>query len=128
MKTKNIFKCVGFCLLGTGFVILVVVVTMHLWNCLIPQLFNGPVLTFWQTAGLLILSKIFLTGLHHCGRHKHKRHHEGQCECNGTDEKCTCGCSCGCGGHSWWKHFKNKKLSGECCKNDSCKDENQKTE
>jgi hypothetical protein len=34
---------------------------------LIPALFHGPVLTFWQTAGLFLLSKILLSGFapHH---------------------------------------------------------------
>ncbi|GHN03048.1 hypothetical protein WSM22_45370 [Cytophagales bacterium WSM2-2] len=33
-------------------------VTMSLWNWLVPELFHGPVLTFWQALGLLLLSKI----------------------------------------------------------------------
>jgi hypothetical protein len=36
---------------------------MILWNALIPTLFHGPVLSFWQTAGLFLLSKILLTGV-----------------------------------------------------------------
>ncbi len=32
-----------------------------LWNLLIPELFGGPMITYWQAVGLLILSKI-LTG------------------------------------------------------------------
>ena len=31
-----------------------------LWNALIPQLFNGPFLSFWQTFGLIVLFRIFL--------------------------------------------------------------------
>ena len=34
--------------------------TMLLWNWLMPYLFNLPEITFWQTAGLLLLSKILL--------------------------------------------------------------------
>jgi hypothetical protein len=63
MKTLRIFKYVGFGILGLGFVLLFVFITMNLWNALIPSLFHGPVLTFWQTAGLFILSKILLTGV-----------------------------------------------------------------
>ena len=33
-------------------------VTMSLWNWLVPDLFHGPILTFWQALGLLVLSKI----------------------------------------------------------------------
>ncbi|HUW93986.1 MAG TPA: hypothetical protein VMV74_12535 [Bacteroidales bacterium] len=63
MKTLRVLKYVGFGILGIGFMILVVFGVQALWNWLIPELFNGPVLSFWQTAGLLLLSKILLTGV-----------------------------------------------------------------
>jgi hypothetical protein len=63
MKTLRVLKYVGFGILGMGFIVLAVFVTMSLWNWLIPTLFHGPVLTFWQTAGLFLLSKILLTGV-----------------------------------------------------------------
>ena len=80
MKTLRILKFVGFGILGFGFVILAVYVTMSLWNWLIPSLFNGPVLNFWQTAGLFILSKILLTGVspgshNHSSRDWRKKYH-----------------------------------------------------
>ena len=52
-------------------------ITMHLWNALMPVLFHLPQITFWQTVGLLILSRLILGGLgghgrgqghHHCRR------------------------------------------------------------
>jgi hypothetical protein len=52
-----IIKCivfVVFMLAVIGFA------TQWLWNGLVPVLFAGPVITFWQAVGLLILSKIFL--------------------------------------------------------------------
>ena len=79
MKTLRILKYVGFGILGLGFITLAVFLTMSLWNALIPQLFHGPVLTFWQTAGLFILSKILLTGVapgaHNRGRRDWKKYH-----------------------------------------------------
>jgi hypothetical protein len=63
MKALKVLKYVGFGILGVGFVILTIFVVMSLWNSLIPVLFHGPVITFWQTAGLFILSKILLTGV-----------------------------------------------------------------
>ena len=33
-----------------------------LWNWLIPELFNGPTLTFWQAAGLELLSCLLIKG------------------------------------------------------------------
>lgn len=35
----------------------------ELWNCLIPELFHGPVITFWQGLGLCLLGKM-LFGWH----------------------------------------------------------------
>ena len=37
---------------------------MHLWNWLIPALFGGRAITFWQALGLLILCKILFGGFH----------------------------------------------------------------
>jgi hypothetical protein len=51
-------------------IVLVVFVTMLLWNWLVPELFNGPVINFWQTLGLLALSKIFFWSFA-------KGHHKG---------------------------------------------------
>jgi hypothetical protein len=71
MNAMKVLKFVGFGILGLGFVTLAVFATMWLWNWLVPVLFNGPLLSFWQTAGLFILSKILLSGVapgHH-GRH-----------------------------------------------------------
>jgi len=56
-------KYVGFGILGLGFVAFAIWLTMTLWNWLIPDLFNGPEIGYWQTAGLFILSKILLTGI-----------------------------------------------------------------
>ena len=33
---------------------------MWLWNMLVPQVFNGPVLSFWQTFGLMLLVRFIL--------------------------------------------------------------------
>ncbi|MBI5472490.1 MAG: hypothetical protein HY961_09115 [Ignavibacteriae bacterium] len=37
-------------------------IVMGLWNALIPELFGGPALTFWQAVGLLVLTHILLRG------------------------------------------------------------------
>jgi hypothetical protein len=61
-------KFIGFGILGAALVILAIWITMSLWNWLIPVLFHGPVITFWQTAGLFILAKILFAGIspHNC--------------------------------------------------------------
>lgn len=51
---------------------LVAGVTQYLWNWLVPDLFSGPVITFWQAAGLLILSKILLWPIGRGGRWGHR--------------------------------------------------------
>ena len=46
--------------------------TMWLWNVLMPLIFHLPVITFWQTIGLLVLSRLLLGGFGgHGGRHHH---------------------------------------------------------
>ena len=40
-------------------VILFGFITMALWNALLPEIFNLPVINFWQAAGLLILARLF---------------------------------------------------------------------
>jgi uncharacterized RDD family membrane protein YckC len=42
------------------FIFILAYPAMLLWNALIPELFNGPFLSFWQTFGLIILFRIFL--------------------------------------------------------------------
>ena len=77
MKKFRFLKFAGFGILGVGFVLLAIFLTMSLWNALIPVLFHGPALSFWQTAGLFILSKILLTGIgpgHHPARYRKDWH------------------------------------------------------
>ena len=80
-------KYVGFGILGLAFVILAIFITMYLWNWLIPMLFHGPVLTFWQTAGLFLLSKILLTGIAP-GRHHRSYRRSWHHRCNEKYESC----------------------------------------
>ncbi len=53
--------------------------TMYLWNWLVPTLFHGPIITFWQTIGLIVLSKILFGGFkgkggRWGGRHNMREH------------------------------------------------------
>jgi Ca2+/H+ antiporter, TMEM165/GDT1 family len=49
-------------------------VVMSLWNALVPELFGGPTLKFWQALGLLLLSRILVGGFKGHGAHGHWRH------------------------------------------------------
>jgi hypothetical protein len=80
-----ILKCVLLVLLA---IVVIGFITKLLWNWLVPALFNGPEITYWQALGLLILSKILFWGLG--GKHHHR------CE-PGTP-----------GDHSWKHRFSDK--------------------
>jgi hypothetical protein len=70
MDRRNKFlKIIGFVLLGLLALTAFGFVTMYLWNWLVPELFNGPELSFWQTLGLLVLSKILFSGFGKGGHH-----------------------------------------------------------
>jgi hypothetical protein len=60
-----ILKCV---LLGLLAIVVIGFITKLLWNWLVPSLFNGPEITYWQALGLLILSKILFWGFG--GKHR----------------------------------------------------------
>jgi len=45
-------------------------VTMELWNALLPQLFGWHHITFWQSVGLIILSRILFGGFHRHSGHR----------------------------------------------------------
>lgn len=72
-------KILLWILFGVLVVALVTYLTQQLWNWLIPELFGGPVITYWQMLGLIVLSKILLGGFKggHKGGHSWKaRAHE----------------------------------------------------
>lgn len=94
MKTLKVLKFTGFGLLGLGAISLFVFITMHLWNLLIPELFHGPLVTFWQTAGLIVLSKIIFSGFGHGSSRHGDRRHENNCEGHHHP-----------GRADWWKKF-----------------------
>jgi len=68
------FKIVKFIVLALIALTLLSVVVMLLWNALIPEIFGGPVLGFWQAAGLLLLSHILLRGWTPWRHHNGWRH------------------------------------------------------
>lgn len=51
-------------------------IVMLLWNALVPALFGGPTVTYWQAIGLFVLSKILFHGFggKHRGHRGHWRH------------------------------------------------------
>lgn len=67
MNKKMIFIPFFF----VGMAALVIWVVMLLWNWLMPMLFDLSCITFWEAAGILLLSKILFGGF---GGSKHKCH------------------------------------------------------
>jgi len=64
----------GVLVVVPGLVTLCGVVTMGLWNALMPAIFKLPSIGFWQALGLLLLSRILLKGgAGHAGHRHWKR-------------------------------------------------------
>ncbi len=80
MNARTGFKYAGFGVLGVAAVFAFTFVVMWLWNWLVPEIFNGPVLGYWQTFGLLILSKIIFSGIG--GGRGSKSPHSRKYRCN----------------------------------------------
>lgn len=55
----------GAIILGIGAFILFTFILMWLWNWLMPAIFTLKLITFWQAAGILVLSKILFSGSCH---------------------------------------------------------------
>ena len=47
-------------------------IVMLLWNALVPAIFGGPAIGYWQAVGLLVLSKILFHGFG--GRRPYRQH------------------------------------------------------
>jgi hypothetical protein len=62
MKMWWLWRSAKFLTFAALAVALFGVLVMLLWNALIPELFSGPSLSFWQAAGLLLLSHVLLRG------------------------------------------------------------------
>jgi ABC-type multidrug transport system fused ATPase/permease subunit len=63
---RNIFKfrVTGFLTMLAAIAVFSVV-TMLLWNALMPQIFTLPTLNYWQAAGLMLLARILFGGFMH---------------------------------------------------------------
>lgn len=79
----NLTRILKFTAIGILFAALAVVLlgvftylTQMLWNWIVPALFAGPVITFWQMLGLLVLTKILLWPLGG-GRGQWRNHRRG---------------------------------------------------
>jgi hypothetical protein len=85
MRRFWVFRAMKFVIFLVLFLLVGGFITMELWNSLIPVLFHGPVLTFWQTIGLLVLCKILFGGPRF-GR-RPDRHNRFREKCDSWKEK-----------------------------------------
>ncbi len=62
MKTWWLAKAGKVLLIVAVKVVVFGFIVMGLWNALVPELFHGPHLGFWQAVGILVLSHLLLRG------------------------------------------------------------------
>ncbi len=74
---------------------------MLLWNALIPDLFHGPMLSYWQAVGLVVLSRV-LVGIRGPRRHWWKPWRWGGRHVWRSGKKWDCGPRC-CPSSSDWR-------------------------
>ncbi|OQX28544.1 MAG: hypothetical protein B0D92_08325 [Spirochaeta sp. LUC14_002_19_P3] len=60
---EKVVIAIGLAILGLGFFSLVILFTKLLWNKLMPEIFGISQISYWQTAGLMLLSCIFFSRL-----------------------------------------------------------------
>jgi len=71
MKKKFLIPL--FILGAIAFVFIIGTAVMWLWNILVPELFHGPTITYWQAIGLLVLSRILVGSFGKGHRYSNKR-------------------------------------------------------
>ncbi len=62
----------GFGILGIIFVALLILLIMTVWNRVMPAIFNLPIVTYWQTVGLVFLSCVFFKNCGNTGNSSKK--------------------------------------------------------
>ncbi len=62
-RVSWMMKGAGFAGMAIAFVFVFGWVVMSLWNWLVPALFHGPAIGYWQALGLLVLSRILFGSL-----------------------------------------------------------------
>ena len=91
-KGYYFFKCIGFAILVALAALAFGWILMLLWNWLVPALFHGPVINFWQAIGILILSKMLFGG----------------CGFRGKGGRC---CGSGYSKHGYWRNKFSEKMA-----------------
>lgn len=72
---RRVIKGVAIAAAAVVFVAVFGWAVMLLWNALVPELFHGPQLGYWQALGLLVLCRILFGGIRARGMHGHFGRH-----------------------------------------------------
>ena len=76
-RARWVVKGAAFLVVAPAVIAVLGFVVMSLWNWLVPALFRGPQIEYWQSVGLLLLSRILCGGLRgRGGWHGHGRWRE----------------------------------------------------
>ncbi len=59
---RRAWRIVKFVLMAAAILAVVSFIVMWLWNWLVPAVFGGHAISYWQALGILILSKILFGG------------------------------------------------------------------
>lgn len=94
------FRAIKFIIFLVLFLTIGGFMAMQLWNWLVPELFHGPLITFWQTLGLLVLCKILFGGFGRGGWRKDRDRDKGWYK-NRYNDRC-----------SDWKEKMKGKMEG----------------
>lgn len=62
MKRNRIGRIAGMIVLTPLLLAVLVAIVMLLWNALLPGIFKFSTISFWQAAGLLLLSRLLFGG------------------------------------------------------------------
>ena len=119
MKARSFFYYGKFIVMGLAAMILFTYVVMLLWNWLVPELFNGPLLTYWQTLGILVLAKILLSGMGSGHRRSHANSRKGDWNCHPPHSSSH---------RDYWKKKFEEKMNGKVEKEEQKFHEKQKYE
>jgi hypothetical protein len=63
-RERWVKRAVKFLMIAPVVLVAVGFLVMSLWNSLVPAIFGGRTIGFWQAWGLILLSKIFFGGFH----------------------------------------------------------------
>jgi Ca2+/H+ antiporter, TMEM165/GDT1 family len=74
MVRRRVSRFIAFFIMAILAAALFALITMGLWNWLVPELFGGKPIGLWQAIGLLVLARILFGGRSFVGgRHGHWR-------------------------------------------------------